>query len=67
MRAKCQRKEERCDQDADGVIPIKQFKTVTSGELLGIGPGTPANCTCDHHHERYRERKRDEHSDILQT
>jgi hypothetical protein len=34
VRAKRKRKEERRDQDAEGVVSIKQFKTVTSRELV---------------------------------
>jgi hypothetical protein len=43
MAAECESKEQGEENDADDIVPVEQFETPTAGgELLGVGPGAPA-------------------------
>ena len=46
--------DERDQQNPKNVIPIEQLEAPALGELLGIGPATPADHGDDHHEQRER-------------
>src|SRR5579884_1297896 len=38
-------------EDADGVVPIKELEAIVLDALVGVGPRTPADSTDGHHQQ----------------
>src|SRR5437667_11599044 len=48
----------QCDRDqenAEGVVPIKQFETVVLHAFIGVRPGTPTDRAVEYHWKRSAE------------
>jgi hypothetical protein len=53
---------QRDEEDADGVIPVKQLEAVVLDALVSVGPGAPADGARDHHEKCNAESMRGEHA-----